>query len=39
MQRLEFYYMLNYYFKYYEFFDTLFLVLKKKRLSMSLHIL
>lgn len=35
--RLEFYYIINYYFKYYEFFDTLFLVLKKKPLTF-LHV-
>lgn len=35
--RLEFYYMVNYYFKYYEFLDTLFLVLKKKPLTF-LHV-
>lgn len=34
-QRLEFYYMLNYYFKYIEFLDTLFLVLKKRPLCKS----
>ncbi|KAG9308668.1 GNS1/SUR4 family-domain-containing protein [Chiua virens] len=31
-QRLEFYYMINYYFKYFEFLDTVFLVLKKRPL-------
>lgn len=35
--RLEFYYIINYYFKYYEFLDTLFLVLKKKPLTF-LHV-
>ncbi|KAG0694962.1 GNS1/SUR4 membrane protein [Suillus ampliporus] len=35
--RLELYYMVNYYFKYYEFLDTLFLVLKKKPLTF-LHV-
>ncbi|OJA20414.1 hypothetical protein AZE42_07494 [Rhizopogon vesiculosus] len=35
--RLELYYMVNYYFKYYEFIDTLFLVLKKKPLTF-LHV-
>ncbi|KIJ10146.1 hypothetical protein PAXINDRAFT_172249 [Paxillus involutus ATCC 200175] len=35
--RLEFYMMLNYYFKYYEFVDTVFLALKKKPLSF-LHV-
>ena len=34
-QRLEFYLLVNYYFKYYEFLDTVFLALKKKPLSMS----
>ena len=32
---MEFYYIINYYFKYLELFDTLFLVLKKKPLRMS----
>jgi hypothetical protein len=32
IQRMEFYYMINYYFKYYELFDTVFLALKKKDL-------
>ncbi|KAF9228201.1 GNS1/SUR4 membrane protein [Gyrodon lividus] len=35
--RLEFYYMVNYYFKYIEFLDTIFLVLKKRPLSF-LHV-
>ncbi|KIJ17998.1 hypothetical protein PAXINDRAFT_167327 [Paxillus involutus ATCC 200175] len=35
--RLELYMMLNYYFKYYEFIDTIFLALKKKPLSF-LHV-
>ncbi|KIK94266.1 hypothetical protein PAXRUDRAFT_33611 [Paxillus rubicundulus Ve08.2h10] len=35
--RLELYMMLNYYFKYYEFVDTIFLTLKKKPLSF-LHV-
>ncbi|KAF9235424.1 GNS1/SUR4 membrane protein, partial [Melanogaster broomeanus] len=35
--RLEYYLMLNYYFKYYEFLDTIFLALKKKPLSF-LHV-
>ncbi|KAG2111357.1 GNS1/SUR4 membrane protein [Suillus clintonianus] len=35
--KLEFYYIVNYYFKYYEFLDTLFLVLKKKPLTF-LHV-
>jgi len=34
---LEFYYIANYYFKYYEFIDSLFLVLKKKPLTF-LHV-
>lgn len=34
-QRLEFYYMVNYYFKYIEFLDTVFLVLKKRPLCKS----
>jgi hypothetical protein len=33
-QRLEFYYMINYYFKYIELLDTVFLALKKKPLGM-----
>ncbi|KAI9573436.1 GNS1/SUR4 family-domain-containing protein [Boletus coccyginus] len=36
-RRLEFYYMINYYFKYIEFLDTVFLVLKKRPLSF-LHV-
>jgi len=39
MQKLEIYYMVNYYFKYYEFLDTIFLVLKKKPLSMLFYII
>jgi fatty acid elongase 3 len=35
--RLEFYYMINYYFKYLELFDTVFLALKKKPLQF-LHV-
>ncbi|KAH0833875.1 fatty acid elongase [Lanmaoa asiatica] len=35
--KLEFYYMINYYFKYYEFLDTVFLVLKKRPLTF-LHV-
>ncbi|GJE86124.1 elongation of very long chain fatty acids protein [Phanerochaete sordida] len=35
--RLEFYYMINYYFKYIELIDTLFLALKKKPLAF-LHV-
>ncbi|KAG2159856.1 GNS1/SUR4 membrane protein [Suillus bovinus] len=36
-ERLEFYYMVNYYFKYIELFDTVFLALKKKPLAF-LHV-
>ncbi|KAG2072637.1 GNS1/SUR4 membrane protein [Suillus decipiens] len=36
-ERLEFYYMINYYFKYIELFDTVFLALKKKPLAF-LHV-
>ncbi|KAF8553810.1 GNS1/SUR4 membrane protein [Imleria badia] len=36
-KRLELYYMVNYYFKYTEFLDTVFLVLKKRPLSF-LHV-
>ncbi|KAF8124311.1 GNS1/SUR4 membrane protein [Boletus edulis] len=36
-RRLEFYYIINYYFKYIEFLDTVFLVLKKRPLSF-LHV-
>lgn len=39
LQRLEFYYMINYYFKYIELFDTVFLALKKKPLGMGSLIL
>ncbi|KAG6330775.1 hypothetical protein ID866_8316, partial [Astraeus odoratus] len=35
--RLEFYLLMNYYFKYYEFIDTVFLALKKKPLAF-LHV-
>ncbi|KAF8140257.1 GNS1/SUR4 membrane protein [Boletus edulis] len=35
--RLEFYYMINYYFKYIELFDTVFLALKKKHMAF-LHV-
>ncbi|KIJ21750.1 hypothetical protein PAXINDRAFT_165152 [Paxillus involutus ATCC 200175] len=35
--RLEFYYMINYYFKYIELFDTVFLAMKKKPLAF-LHV-
>lgn len=34
-QRMEFYYMINYYFKYLELLDTVFLALKKKPMRMS----
>lgn len=37
LQRLEFYYMINYYFKYIELFDTVFLAMKKKPLGMCLR--
>lgn len=37
-QRLEFYYMINYYFKYIELFDTVFLALKKKPLGMRYRV-
>jgi len=36
-RNLEFYYMINYYFKYIEFLDTVFLVLKKRPLTF-LHV-
>ncbi|KAF8553874.1 GNS1/SUR4 membrane protein [Imleria badia] len=36
-RRLEFYYMVNHYFKYIEFLDTVFLVLKKRPLCKSFH--
>ncbi|KAI0735156.1 elongase of fatty acids ELO [Earliella scabrosa] len=36
-ERLEFYYMINYYFKYIELIDTMFLALKKKPLAF-LHV-
>lgn len=35
LQKLEFYYLINYYFKYLELIDTVFLALKKKPLSES----
>ena len=34
-QRMEFYYMINYYFKYLELLDTVFLAFKKKPLRES----
>lgn len=34
---MEFYYMINYYFKYLELIDTVFLAAKKKPLRMSRH--
>ncbi|KAL7413285.1 fatty acid elongase [Mrakia frigida] len=36
-EKLEFYYIINYYIKYYELLDTVFLVLKKKNLAF-LHV-
>jgi hypothetical protein len=39
LQRMEFYYMINYYFKYLELLDTVFLAYKKKPLGECARVL